>query len=57
MLSPAFAKVRVGVLSLANRLAAERHNGTPLRRLDECYQIDLVTEAQAKLDHYKERKS
>lgn len=56
MLSPAVSHVRVGVLSLADKLAGERYE-TRLRFLGEIYQLALVNEAQAMLDHYKERHS
>lgn len=55
MLSPALAKVATGVLMFANRLAAEKYNGRPLRELYDERQLELVAEAAWRLNRYKEQ--
>lgn len=55
MLDPSVAKEPVGVLKLANTLATERYNGTPLRNLEARYQRDVVIDAKDMLERYKEQ--
>jgi hypothetical protein len=55
MLDPQVAKASAGVLSLANTLSIERFNGQPLRNIDPQYQRDMVLEAKAMLERYREQ--
>jgi hypothetical protein len=55
MLDPRVAKAPLGALMLANTLAKQYHNGTPLRDLPNYRQLDLVVEAKDLLERYKEQ--
>ena len=55
MLDPNVAKQPAGVLALANTLSQERFNGKPLRDLEARYQQDMVVEAEAMIERYKEQ--
>jgi len=55
MLDTRVAKVSLGVLMFADRLAKEYHGGTPLRDLPNDRQSELAVEAKRRLDRYKEQ--
>jgi hypothetical protein len=55
MLDPKLARQPAGVLRLANALTTERFNGELLRNLDPQYQRDMVMEARAMLERYREQ--
>jgi len=55
MLSPQLAKVSIGPLMMANRLALESAGRTPLRDLSEERQLELVAKARLLIERYKEQ--
>jgi phage/plasmid primase-like uncharacterized protein len=55
VLDPKVANEPAGVLALADTLSRECYNGKPLRDLDPQYQRDMVLEAKALMERYKEQ--